>query len=342
MEIHPPYLCCPNSIFRSLMPRHMLKVGFHNAGSLNTNHDEFIVALIDHDLDILAVNETWLRRGEENRASIVPGYRLKHIPRSDKIKNGRGGGVGFYARQGIPFKPIQLTPVQESVEQMWLSLVVNTRKIAFGTAYRPPWQDVDVFLDSLTHTISSLSDFDSLVLLGDFNVNLLNNNDIKTDKMKDFFHICSLDQLISEPTHFTDHSKTLIDIICMHNLASKCVQVDRIVDLNSHAFLSCEINCRRPKVPANIVTVRPFKDIDDSLFESDLIRIRDAIFNSEDINVCLNKFNSVILTLFDLHAPLKIIKCKTYSYPWITDNIRLMMKLRKLTNDMLLVRLRVV
>lgn len=40
-----------------------------------------------------------------------------------------------------------------------------------------------------TDTISSLSDFDSLVLLSVLNENFLNSNSIKTDKLKDFFQI---------------------------------------------------------------------------------------------------------------------------------------------------------
>lgn len=36
-----------------------LKVGLYNSGSLRRNHDDLIVAVMQHSIDILAVNETW-------------------------------------------------------------------------------------------------------------------------------------------------------------------------------------------------------------------------------------------------------------------------------------------
>ncbi|CAG4954216.1 unnamed protein product [Colias eurytheme] len=53
-----------------------------------------------HAVDIMAINETWLRAGEEGRAPAVPGYRLRHRPRPPDVRS-RGGGVGFYVRDGL-------------------------------------------------------------------------------------------------------------------------------------------------------------------------------------------------------------------------------------------------
>lgn len=63
-----------------------IKLGFLNPGSLGTRHDEFIAAMLDHDVDIMALNETWLRPGEEGRAPVVPGYSLIHTPRPAAIR----------------------------------------------------------------------------------------------------------------------------------------------------------------------------------------------------------------------------------------------------------------
>lgn len=70
------------------------KVGLYNAGSLSTNHDNFIASVSRSDLALLTVNETWLRAGEEARAPEVPGFRLRYIPRP-LGRHSRGGGVGF-------------------------------------------------------------------------------------------------------------------------------------------------------------------------------------------------------------------------------------------------------
>ncbi|XP_047984695.1 uncharacterized protein LOC125225161 [Leguminivora glycinivorella] len=68
---------------------------------LGTRHDEFVAALTCYDVDIMAINETWLRAGQEARAPAPAGYRLRHVPRAPGGARTRGGGVGFYIKRGI-------------------------------------------------------------------------------------------------------------------------------------------------------------------------------------------------------------------------------------------------
>lgn len=91
-------------IIQFIKAKHV-SLGLLNAGSLHTRHDEFLVALERHAVDILAVNETWLREGEDALAPSPRGYRLRHIPRP-KGRFSRGGGVGFYLRRGIAARPL--------------------------------------------------------------------------------------------------------------------------------------------------------------------------------------------------------------------------------------------
>ena len=57
--------------------------------------------LVDHDIDILAITETWLRTGnidEVNIGTLCPsGYRFFHVPRSYSL----GGGVGLLFKETI-------------------------------------------------------------------------------------------------------------------------------------------------------------------------------------------------------------------------------------------------
>lgn len=141
-----------------MIKRHKLSVGFINPRSLGTRHEEFIVAVDRQRFDVIAINETWLRNGEEGRAPILPGYRLYHIPRSTQIRS-RGGGVGFYIKCDINFQIIS-HPVNAKVEQMWIKITASRTKILIGTAYRPPWLNVQIFLDALADTIGSFQAYD--------------------------------------------------------------------------------------------------------------------------------------------------------------------------------------
>lgn len=139
----------------------------------------------NHSVDIMAINETWLRRGEEDRAPSIPGYKFRHIPRPMSTRGGRGGGVAFYIRNGINAR-VKAHPEHPTVEQLWLGLTINKSKLLIGTAYRPPWQDLELFLDAITASISALAPYDNIILLGDLNVNLLNEHSANSRQLLGF------------------------------------------------------------------------------------------------------------------------------------------------------------
>ncbi|KOB71688.1 Uncharacterized protein OBRU01_08196, partial [Operophtera brumata] len=200
----------------------LLKIGLFNPGSLGTNHDNFIATVDRLDMDVLAINETWLHAGEEGRAPALAAYRLRHTPRP-RGKRTRGGGVGFYIRRGVNARtwPHPVDPLHAMVEQMWLTVTFNGKKLAIGTAYRPDWIDVDLFFDALTDSINSLPVYDNLILLGDF-------NEIKIKSKFDIFLSClNLSQLVTSPTHFTETSESLIDVVCT-DLRAKKISLEHV------------------------------------------------------------------------------------------------------------------
>lgn len=74
-----------------MVSKKYFNVGLFNPGSLGSNHDEIIIAVLEGSIDMLAINETWLRPNEEKKAPAIPGYTLRSVPRPDNICNGRGG-----------------------------------------------------------------------------------------------------------------------------------------------------------------------------------------------------------------------------------------------------------
>lgn len=305
----------------------LLKVGLLNMGSLGTKHDEFLLAMHKHSVDIMAINETWLRPGEDNRAPIVPGYRFKHNPRPQSIRSGRGGGVGFYIKNNISAK-IRIHPEHLDVEQIWLSFKLNGKHILIGTAYRPPWLDLDTFFDGLSQSAVALSPYDNIIILGDFNVNLLDSSSASSKKFYDFISQHKLKQIVECSTHYSGHTSTLIDVICT-DISSCRVDVDHIIDLNQHCFISCETLLKN-NIPKPLkLCYRPFKDIITELFENDLKMIPwHVIDENHDVNIMVKIFNSHIIQLYDMHVPIKSYVFKTPPTPWITDNIKFMFKLR--------------
>ncbi|KAJ8704223.1 hypothetical protein PYW08_012947 [Mythimna loreyi] len=131
--------------------------------------------MCNHAVDIMAINETWLRKGEEDRAPSVPGYRLKHLPRPVSVRGGRGGGVAFNIRDGVAAR-VRVHPAHDEVEQLWLGLTVNKKKLLIGTAYRPPWLNLEIFIEGLTASMCGLAPYDHVILLGYMSLSMGDKN----------------------------------------------------------------------------------------------------------------------------------------------------------------------
>lgn len=305
-----------------------LLVGLFNAGSLCTRQEEFVVAVEGLAPDILAINETWLREGEENRAPRLPGYRLKHIPRPSHIRGGRGGGIGFYIRKGLNIKTCTPPNTVSSIEQMWITVRVNCMSILVGTAYRPPWQDISLFLDAITESVTSFSGYDGIVLTGDFNINLLEVGNSRCREFSQCMHSLGLNQCVQEPTHYTDHSATLIDVICT-DVGVCSVTVKHSPDLGGHAMLVASLKVKRNRIDPVLITYRPLKDIILNQFYSDLSAINwENLYKMNGVSEMVSAFAGCIKGLFDLHAPVRTRKFKHPPHPWITDTIKEMMRCR--------------
>ncbi|GBP26846.1 hypothetical protein EVAR_16426_1 [Eumeta japonica] len=110
-----------------------------------------MIAVQQHNVDIITINETWLREGwrAEGRAPFVPNYRLRHIPRPHAAC-ARGGGVGFYVINGltVPRCTHPPTPLHSTVEQISTSSPCRFRG-SFKYAATKCWNNTPPSLKSI-------------------------------------------------------------------------------------------------------------------------------------------------------------------------------------------------
>ena len=148
-------------------------------------------------------------------------------------------------------------------------------------------------------------------LLGDLNVNLLNNNDYTpTNKFLDSLASNSVIPYILQPTKITDHSETLID-----NIFSNVITVDAVSgNLTAKIFvhvsqimIASNVFANPPSNRSNICE-RDWSNFDQVNFVVDYFLIDwDDTFKISDENIdysteaFLNKLNNLI----DCYAPFK-------------------------------------
>ena len=107
-----------------------------------------------------------------------------------------------------------------------------------GGIYRHPHRDIDNFNNALKSSLENVSGDDLAIIMGDFNINLLEENDIKVNCYLNNFFACNFIPCITLPTRLTHHSATLIDHIFIKMpkkfLQNKCSSGNLIADIADH------------------------------------------------------------------------------------------------------------
>ena len=95
-------------------------------------------------------------------------------------------------------------------------MVLKQKHVLFGLFYRPTNSD-SYYLSTIEDSIHLAVDtgISYIITTGDFNYNMLKVQTAR--KHYDFCEEFSLTQMINDPTHFTESSSSLIDILLVSN-----------------------------------------------------------------------------------------------------------------------------
>jgi hypothetical protein len=92
---------------------------------------------------------------------------------------------------------------------------INSRKLILGGIYRPPDSNNQHWFlleQSIDQAFSERSD--NILIAGDFNINFLNSY---SNKLSNLIASYNVEQLITTPTHFTESSCSLLDLMFVKN-----------------------------------------------------------------------------------------------------------------------------
>lgn len=302
-----------------------LRVSHVNIRSINNCFDEFVNFVEDKDFDLIALSETWLTSEFPSFLVSLPHYT---IVRADRLT--RGGGVCFYVRNNLKYKLIAMDYITNNqLEQLWITIKANKRRIAVGVIYKAPLTSISCFQE-LESVLSNIClEHESIILMGDTNVDFLKPYP-QTNVLKSILESFNLKQIVNQPTRITDSSATLIDIICVSNdtTVNKCGTLD-LLDMTDHRMVFCEIMDPVNKLPLKTITYRNFKYFDLTKFSQDAQSINwNEIVNIPDMSSKVNYLNDAIITLLNTHAPICTINVRRNKLPYITDTIKYMIQLK--------------
>ena len=183
----------------------------YNVQSLAPKLDTLAAEL--YDFDILAFSETWLSETTSTDDLMIESFRKPE--RKDRVGD-RHGGVIIYVKESLFYRRRKDLEIR-GIETIWIEIITKHKHILFGSFYRPPSSDL-MYYSGIEDSIHLAVDtgINDIIITGDFNFNMLN---IQTSrKIRLLCEEFSLTQVITEPTHFTETSASLIDIILVSDL----------------------------------------------------------------------------------------------------------------------------
>jgi len=146
----------------------------HNVRSLRNKVPEVMSYLIDHNIDCLCVQETWLRRCDSdiNKEIKEFGYKVMTFRKLDW-----GGGVAILVRNNIKCNHIKSDGMR-TFEYVQTKVFTDTDIIHIINIYRAEYSmkhrvTVKQFLEEFSNFLEDLSSFSHpVIIVGDFNLHI--------------------------------------------------------------------------------------------------------------------------------------------------------------------------
>lgn len=315
---------------------------FHlNISSISKHFDKLqtLLSQLNINFNFIGISETRNTTDDEN---LAPSTEREHdFPLINYKKfftptESSAGGVSLYISKSlvpVPRKDLDSICYQsKNLESVFVEIPRPAQtNLVVGTIYRHPCMSIDTFnsdfLKPLVHKLSK--EKKQILLLGDFNINLLKCDDEPVNSFLDILGSNLLVPHILLPTRVTDHSKTLIDNIFSGPAKSMSISGNLCYSISDHLPQFCLF----PELEYNkIKDCGPFlkqnwSKFDKDNFIKDYTSINwDSLFDSFDLDPdkCFNVFNDKMKVLVQRHVPtVKLTKREVESKlkPWITPGL---------------------
>ena len=156
--------------------------------------------------------------------------------------------------------------------------------------------------------------------MGDLNCDILKSPcESHTRKLQFLSSLYQFDQLIDEPTRITGTSATLIDLILTNKEENISKSGVIHLGLSDHSMIFAIRKHCIPKSRENVKYIRNFKNFNANDFLTDLSQTPwENIAQYDNPNVCWRVWYSLYLQVLDRHAPLRRMRTRGNSLPWIS------------------------
>lgn len=322
----------PNVLLKAFFrSRAGLNICHLNAGSVRPKIDLVRDVFENSGAHVVILGETWFKSYVSNKSVEISGYELL---RNDRAMR-RSGGIAAYVKVGINYKVV-LKSINLKTEYLFFEVIFPNSKILVGAVYKAPDVDEIAELDDVLSELTS--DYEDIILAGDFNQNLLSVSRgqcvdcvrIKCSNCRFYDVMCkySLLSVGDSPTHYPPgRNPSQIDYF-LTNSHHKVMFYNQISSgLSAHDILAMTYACELGDGRDRTKLIRKLDRIDrDELIRDALRADWQSVYGAESVDDVMVSFNSVLQRLLDRHSPEIMVPVAPKSVnsvkKWMTDDIR--------------------
>lgn len=297
-----------------------------NCRSLKKNFEgvKTLISTSKVNFDVIALSETWLSENE------VIDYQLDNYNVVSVCRNSRGGGVMLYIRDCFDYKVVDkyCLVLGDILECVTVDIIIpGAKNITAMCCYRPPHTNIRTFNENLSPLLDDLKG-KSIMLCGDFNINLLNYDTCPgTKEYLDTLYSFGLFPLIDKPTRITLETATLIDNVFTNILSDSKSGIIVNGDISDHLPVFSLVYYRGVSDSSKPVykLSRCVNNSKLELIKSDLKMVDwSGVYSSNTIDEAYDNMVKLVKSSVDKHCPIKKViqnSNNNASKPWLTKGI---------------------
>ena len=295
-----------------------LRIGHLNINSARNKLDDVSSILYNSNkpFHVFGFTESRLTNVIHDDDITIPGY----TPFRKDPARPNDTGILVYINNSLTVK--RLHDLENyGIEAVWLEVKLkNYKPIQIGFVYRNPKEHVDWF-DPFSAMMDAASlDATEIILLGDFNINLLKSNDRWLKRLATY----RLTQIVDKPTRL--QAQTLLDHIYVtetRNILELCVPIIGCSDHLPTCITWNKKGITIPKTAHKKITYRSFAKFDEDTFLADLLTSPlNNVYNYTNPEEALDFWIQSFKSVYDHHAPFKTRRVKHTPKPkWLTKEI---------------------
>ena len=282
---------------------------------MNNKIDNLMQYVINQNIDIFFITETWLSENNNHTTAVIKsyGYKIAHYFRPGMS----GGGAAIVYKHHL--KVVKVVPKHaksfESVSAK-VKLHDNSWRFCFCVYRTGP---VGSFISDFDEFLSDVfTYYDRLLICGDINIHLDNEQLLDTKKFIDLIESYGMFQLVDRPAHKAGH---ILDVVISTHKVVSGNNVNVINNVNEHNNvpkcdhfpLSFSI-AGIPSISDNIKTIqfRNIKSISMIQFCQDVKKLLHKKPEDKDLPFpeMISLFNESCTQALNSHAPLLTKKIK--------------------------------